>query len=78
MIKVAIFLTIIALTPLSYASGIEQNSGADISNQITPLTDMPATYVGAQQCAGCHQQQTTLWQGSHHDLAMQPANKKQC
>ena len=54
----------------------EQNSGADISNQITPLTDMPATYVGAQQCAGCHQQQTTLWQVSHHDLAMQPANEK--
>jgi len=54
----------------------EQNSGADISKQITSLTDMPAAYVGAQQCASCHQQQTTLWQGSHHELAMQPANEK--
>ena len=54
----------------------EQNSGADISKQITSLTDMPAVYVGAQQCASCHQQQTTLWQGSHHELAMQPANEK--
>lgn len=54
----------------------EQDRGADISNQITPLTDTPATYVGSQQCSSCHQKQTTLWQGSHHDLAMQPANEK--
>ena len=54
----------------------EQDSGADISKQIVPLTDTPATYVGTQQCASCHQKQTTLWQGSHHDLAMQPANEK--
>lgn len=30
-----------------------------------------AEYVGAQQCAGCHQQQYAQWQQSHHDLAMQ-------
>jgi tetratricopeptide (TPR) repeat protein len=54
----------------------EQNSGTDKSDQITSLTEMPATYVGAQQCANCHQEQTTLWQDSHHDLAMQPANEK--
>ena len=54
----------------------EQDRGADISNQITSLTDTPATYVGTQQCASCHQKQATLWQGSHHDLAMQPANEK--
>ena len=35
-----------------------------------------ASYVGAQQCVACHQQQHDLWQGSHHDLAMQPANDK--
>ena len=28
------------------------------------------TYVGAQQCAGCHQQAMEEWQGSHHDWAM--------
>ena len=54
----------------------EQDSGVDKSNQTTPLADMPATYVGTQQCASCHQKQATLWQGSHHDLAMQPANEK--
>ncbi|NMP15324.1 deca-heme c-type cytochrome [Thalassotalea sp. Y01] len=33
-----------------------------------------ADYVGTQQCATCHEQQTKAWQGSHHDLAMRHAN----
>ncbi len=31
-------------------------------------------YVGVKVCAECHQAQTQLWQGSHHDWAMKPAN----
>ena len=31
------------------------------------------TYVGTQQCAGCHQQAFEDWQGSHHDWAMKAA-----
>jgi len=31
-------------------------------------------YVGAETCAGCHRDEYESWQGSHHDLAMQPAN----
>ena len=34
-----------------------------------------AEYVGAQQCKNCHQQEYTLWQGSHHDLAMKHADE---
>jgi cytochrome c-type biogenesis protein CcmH/NrfG len=34
---------------------------------------LPPQYVGSKTCAGCHQKQFDLWQGSHHDLAMQPA-----
>ena len=30
-------------------------------------------YVGRAVCAGCHEVQTALWSGSHHDLAMQVA-----
>ena len=30
-------------------------------------------FVGRQVCAGCHAEQEKLWQGSHHDLAMQEA-----
>ena len=33
-----------------------------------------AQYIGAQQCAACHLIETELWEGSHHDFAMQPAN----
>src|SRR4051812_38041768 len=32
-----------------------------------------ATYVGRQSCLQCHVQQGKLFQGSHHDLAMDVA-----
>ncbi|MFO0912195.1 MAG: multiheme c-type cytochrome [Pirellulales bacterium] len=35
--------------------------------------DRSAQYVGRSTCAECHQQQTELYTGSHHDLAMAPA-----
>jgi tetratricopeptide (TPR) repeat protein len=31
-------------------------------------------YVGADRCAQCHQQESGLWRGSHHDLAMTEAS----
>ncbi len=36
------------------------------------LTAVP---LGAQDCAGCHEQQHRLWQQSHHAKAMQEANQ---
>ena len=33
-------------------------------------------YLGEQVCAGCHPKQSSQWQDSHHDMAMQPANSK--
>ncbi|SDP08239.1 doubled CXXCH domain-containing protein [Pseudomonas arsenicoxydans] len=39
-----------------------------------PVALAPAKMVDEQQCQGCHSQQTKDWQGSHHQLAMQPAN----
>ena len=35
-----------------------------------------ASYVGGETCRTCHESEYTAWQGSHHDLAMQPANAK--
>ena len=32
-----------------------------------------AAFVGTQTCAGCHTAQFEAWKGSHHALAMQPA-----
>lgn len=31
-------------------------------------------YIGGAACAPCHPKETQQWTGSHHDLAMQPAN----
>ena len=31
-------------------------------------------FVGAAQCATCHEHESALWRGSHHRLAMQPAS----
>jgi tetratricopeptide (TPR) repeat protein len=36
----------------------------------------PARFVGRQACTACHPQEDQLWQGSHHDLAMQEANEQ--
>ena len=33
----------------------------------------PDAFVGSARCAACHPQAAAAWQGSHHDLAMQPA-----
>ena len=32
-----------------------------------------ASFVGRQTCVPCHETENRLWQGSHHDLAMQEA-----
>ena len=43
-----------------------------------PKVGQPAPkpeFVGRAACTGCHAEQDRLWQGSHHDLAMQEANE---
>lgn len=35
-----------------------------------------SSYVGGEHCGTCHQKEYQMWQGSHHDRAMQPANDK--
>ncbi|RMF43651.1 MAG: hypothetical protein D6753_04590 [Planctomycetota bacterium] len=39
-----------------------------------PFDLSQASYVGSQVCAECHREQVELYRGSHHDMAMQPAN----
>ncbi|HBJ38864.1 MAG TPA: hypothetical protein DDZ51_29785 [Planctomycetaceae bacterium] len=36
-------------------------------------SDTPVTFVGRSSCIDCHQEQSTLWTGSHHDKAMELA-----
>ena len=35
---------------------------------------LDATFVGAAECANCHEQENARWRGSHHQLAMQAAS----
>ena len=35
--------------------------------------EVAQTYVGSQDCAGCHPVEYAAWMGSHHQQAMQPA-----
>jgi tetratricopeptide (TPR) repeat protein len=53
------------------ACGGEQDSGPVISE--SDLGALTPEYVGAEVCAGCHEEQSGLWAGSHHDRAMQVA-----
>ncbi len=44
---------------------------------VTPLPEyLRATYVGRQSCIECHQEQVSLFTGSHHDCAMQEATQE--
>ncbi len=38
-------------------------------------SDEAATYVGGAACQTCHPDEAERWTGSHHDLAMQPADE---
>ena len=41
---------------------------------IVPLSSFAAPdYIGSESCQSCHQPEYEAWQGSHHQLAMQPA-----
>ena len=44
------------------------SAGAAPSSSTTP------TFVGAEVCGRCHQEELKLWRKSHHELAMQPAS----
>ncbi len=35
-----------------------------------------ADFVGGAKCQSCHQEEYSLWQGSHHDMAMRHADSE--
>jgi tetratricopeptide (TPR) repeat protein len=42
--------------------------------QAPAASESKAEFVGSQACKSCHQPEYTLWKGSHHDHAMEPAS----
>ncbi|MGE5362271.1 MAG: multiheme c-type cytochrome [Bacteroidales bacterium] len=41
-----------------------------------PAAAPAAQFVGVKNCVTCHEKETRLWRGSHHDLAMQEPSEK--
>ncbi len=64
----------LAATLLLTVAGCSRQPAEEPSEAPAPRSAAPAAYVGRRACAECHPQQLELWQGSHHDLAMQEAN----
>jgi Flp pilus assembly protein TadD len=61
-----------------FAAGLAfQLLGGDFG-KISParVPDAEATFVGSQTCAGCHQAEAKLWQGSQYQFAMAHATDK--
>ncbi|MDP7295687.1 MAG: multiheme c-type cytochrome, partial [Vicinamibacterales bacterium] len=56
------FVSVVAVTSLMAACAGPPNIRDD---------DETATFVGRAACAACHEAELRLWEGSHHDLAMQ-------
>ncbi|MGB6553654.1 MAG: tetratricopeptide repeat protein [Candidatus Binataceae bacterium] len=51
--------------------GRREHGSPAFSSTTPPVLE--AKFVGAAQCATCHEQENALWRGSHHQLAMLPA-----
>jgi tetratricopeptide (TPR) repeat protein len=52
-----------------------QLRGGDFG-KVSPPLGADAAFVGSETCAGCHQVEAKLWQGSQHQLAMAHATDK--
>src|SRR4051812_1550114 len=53
-----------------------RGGAAPRNTQAMSGADEAVSYVGAQACASCHEQQAKAWRGSQHELAMQHAGEK--
>ncbi|MCH7709295.1 MAG: hypothetical protein IH884_12465, partial [Myxococcales bacterium] len=51
----------------------EEASRAPVAGRVT-MEQQALVHVGGEVCASCHAEEAGLWRGSHHDLAMEPAD----
>jgi len=56
------------LLPVAIVIGLVGRRGSVFASSLG------AKFVGAAECASCHEQENARWLGSHHQLAMQPAS----
>jgi predicted CXXCH cytochrome family protein len=74
--KTLVMAALAAIAVLAVGT-ILQFRGRDFGKASPPHgIDVNATFVGSESCAGCHQAEVKLWQGSQHQLAMAHASDK--
>lgn len=82
LVWLLILLAALAASILGYRRPANPDPPVATTPPAMPATlPMPAVlpapeFVGRSTCAGCHGEQDRLWQGSHHDLAMQEADER--
>jgi predicted CXXCH cytochrome family protein len=69
------WLSLIAITTVVVAALLARSKRESVYPIVaSKQPSMPdAKFVGSAGCATCHDREATLWRGSHHQLAMQPA-----
>lgn len=72
----ALLMTAAGLTWLYYDSIGKQASVSLKPSASNESSAEEHAFVGRAVCAGCHAEQDGLWQGSHHDLAMQEVDEQ--
>ena len=70
--------TVIALVALGLWVWTSQNGSNPFTGQPSPKagyhsSDNRPVYSGSESCQSCHEQEYSLWENSHHDLAMKKA-----
>ncbi len=71
MKKALIVLGVVGTAALAWWLG---GLGTPVAPDPESRSEESAVYVGREACVDCHAQQDSVWTGSHHDLAMQPAS----
>ena len=61
---------------LSIGCSDDRQQSAKNSAVYNPVHISEAAYIGARQCAVCHESEYQQWRKSHHDLAMQEASEQ--
>ena len=44
-----------------------------VKNEYSDIQPTEATFVGGTSCKSCHEEESALWENSHHDQAMKIA-----
>jgi predicted CXXCH cytochrome family protein len=71
-----VMVALVAIAVLAVGA-LVQFRGGGLGKTAPPLgLEANATFVGSESCAGCHQAEARLWQGSQHQLAMAHASDK--